>query len=191
MNETADAIANKTHQIEYEVADELDLADFSRDWSNTQINSISDLQPFAWFVNFVVLDGPWAIVTLLLNIANLYINMEYNKRWAGGSIFLVAGTAYQLVQSALSWLLIGEVPYWMVNFKRERMLSLIASTVHIVICLTMLAELFWRLNYKSKNTLDSQELMQAIFEGYMLMMSVTVMPVNVAIIIKEIALEFC
>ena len=50
-----------------------------------------------WYFNLVLFVIPWAIYYALCLAFNLFINITWNRWWAGGNLYLVLNTAYHVL----------------------------------------------------------------------------------------------
>lgn len=98
---------------------------------------------FAWLINLLVVATPYTIVAGLGLGWNIWANAVWNRGWAGGNAFLVAGTAYQVIQFFLSLGLVAEVPAWLRRMKPMRVFSVLAAGVQFLLYSITLSDLAW------------------------------------------------
>lgn len=67
---------------------------------------------------------PWAIIGLWCMIWNVYLNVDFNRDWAGGNVFLLGNTTIGWIEYFLSVLLVFEVDPWLRHAKFIRFWSL-------------------------------------------------------------------
>ena len=66
------------------------------------------VEVFAYIINLWVFAVPWTIMGLLCILINIFLNIDYNKGWAEGNVFLMGNTIYAIIQYTLSLFLIYE-----------------------------------------------------------------------------------
>lgn len=71
------------------------------------------LQLFKWILNLLFISIPFTFIAQLMLIYNFFFNIEWNQLWAGGNVFLLANTVFQINQTMNSCLIVGETPLYM------------------------------------------------------------------------------
>jgi len=113
-------------------------------------------------------------------------NIVYNQWWAEGNAYLIYNTYYLFVQAFLSLWLVAEIPTWMKHFKAVRFISMVLAHVYNFIYLISLfkwVSMIW-LEDNSKATF--MKLLVNMNIGYNLILHWSIVPINLAIIFKEI-----
>ena len=55
------------------------------------------LEVFAYIINLWVIAVPWTIFGFLCILVNIFLNIDYNKGWAEGNVFLMGNTIYAII----------------------------------------------------------------------------------------------
>jgi len=63
---------------------------------------------FRYYFNLGFVAIPWTIYYVIMMGFNIYVNIAWNKWWAGGNIFLVANSAYHVLMGLHSIFLVYE-----------------------------------------------------------------------------------
>lgn len=133
---------------------------------------------------------PWVVMGAILVFANFLINIMFNDGWAGGNIFLIANTAYLVIQYLLSVLLFLEIDPWLKYMKFIRIGSLWISCVYLFNYIFFTAILIWVLENLDGSEITYLTMYTVMVLAYNLMLHLPVLAVNLAIILKEISMEF-
>lgn len=146
---------------------------------------------FRWFINLFAVFVPYALVAGVGLGWNVWANAEWNRGWAGGNFYLLAGTAYEAIQFFLSIGLIAEVPAWLRRMKAMRIFSVLAAAVQFVRYTGSLLDLAW-LIWTDEDTAptDVLGLLRAVWQAFDVIMHWPGYWMSLAIGIKEISLEF-
>ena len=82
------------------------------------------LDTFAYIINLWLIAFPYAVIGFLCVIFNVFLNLERNKFWAEGNVFLMFNSAYAIIQFMLTLPLIFEDRKWLRHAKFIRFISL-------------------------------------------------------------------
>ena len=55
------------------------------------------VEVFAYIINLWVFAVPWTILGFLCILINIFLNIDYNKGWAEGNVFLMGNTIYAII----------------------------------------------------------------------------------------------
>ena len=55
------------------------------------------LEVFAYIIILWVIAVPWTIFGFLCILVNIFLNIDYNKGWAEGNVFLMGNTIYAII----------------------------------------------------------------------------------------------
>jgi hypothetical protein len=55
------------------------------------------VEVFAYIINLWVIAVPWTILGFLCILINVFLNIDYNKGWAEGNVFLMGNTIYAII----------------------------------------------------------------------------------------------
>ena len=189
---------NKPFQgIESDIEDEADtlLEDVypdAEDWLADNHDLVTYFSYFRWIVNFLFVGIPWVAVSVIMCILNIVFNTVFTGGWADGNFFLILNTAYLLIQTILSWPLVLEIPIFINDMRFFRALSVLAawgySFVYILTALDW-AYMLWMEPESTYEEYDFMSVMTNMFLAFNLVGNIIVMPVNFAIIAKEVTLE--
>jgi hypothetical protein len=133
---------------------------------------------------------PWIALALAFDAINIYLNISFNTVWASGNFFLMFNTYYLIVQSIYSVLLVAEIPFWLRHFKPVRFFSLLLAFLYNFVYILALIDFIQLLYVYDKKKTDIFQLFESMFFGYNLILHATIFPVNLAILLKELFLEF-
>jgi hypothetical protein len=143
---------------------------------------------FRWFMNLILFAFPYFSISVVMIVLNLMLNIFLNKWWAGGNFLLIFNTIYILVQTVFSWPLIFEIPFYLKHFRFVRLfssgLAFLYTGVYAFIVLDWIVQLYMEpeSTYENYQLLD---ILQNMFLAYSIIFHIHVLPVNLAIIIKE------
>ena len=144
---------------------------------------------YRWFGNLLIFGLPWTILVVLFDTYNIYYNMEGQKWWAYGNVFLIANTAVQLVQGLGSSLLVAEIPAYLVRLKLFRALSLMGAIAYVVFYVWCLLEWFWGIYFAEPKDEDFVELLLELVLSWHIVFHFPVMLTSLVIILKELMIE--
>ena len=133
---------------------------------------------------------PYVIVELICVVWNLFFNIDLNQGWAGGNLWLLYNTFVLLKQAFFSFFLVAEIPTWLRKMKLARFISFVEAIGSSIFWLWTLVEWLYLMYGGARRDYESPGyLMEAIFSSYNVIMHWAIMPINLAIIVKEILLE--
>lgn len=95
-------------------------------------------------INLWVIALPWTVFGFLMVLTNVFLNIDFNKGWAEGNVFLMGNTIYAMVQYSLTLPLIFEDKNWMRHAKFIRLISLMSAYFYNVIYFSY-AYKFWEI----------------------------------------------
>lgn len=165
---------------------EYDINDLKGDY-----NPVDYFKYYRFLINAIVVGGPWALTAIGCFLYNLYFNIEWNRNWASGHWYLVVNTLYLAVQVVDSIFIVFELPVWLRAFRVTRILSFFTAIIYNTLYLLSAFE-WWDMIYAvaDKSNYDFVTVMINMLLGYNLVLHISVVPVNFAIILKEISLYF-
>ena len=109
---------------------------------------------FRWFINLFLIAIPWTIIDVACVIWNIYFNIEWNRYWAGGNMYLFYNTLFLMFQGFNSFFVVAEMPVYLRHFKTMRMLSFDAAVLWTIIYVISVADLVYIVFYKDKDDED-------------------------------------
>lgn len=124
---------------------------------------------------------------------NVFLNVDFNRDWAGGNVVLMGLTAFGWVQYALSIFLVFEMDTWLRRTKFIRFISLMAACLFNFVYLGSAYELFVDLNdyiNTPYGTASWFDVYMAMVIFYNLVLHVGVFIINWVIMTKEFSLEY-
>merc|ERR1711935_670779 len=125
-------------------------------------------------------------------VLNIVMNITLNKWWAGGNWMLILNTMYLITQTILSWPLIFEIPIWLNKLRFFRFTSVAIAFMYNFVYLIVLLSWVFTLFFESEATYESYQFFDILidmFLAYNVLFHLHIMPVNFAIVFKEILLE--
>lgn len=87
------------------------------------------LEVFQYIVNFWLVALPWSVIGFWCMVWNVFLNVDFNRDWAGGNVLLMGLTVYGWVQYAFSVLLVFEIDPWLRHAKFIRFISLMQAVL--------------------------------------------------------------
>ena len=170
--------------------------------SNLQVEAIAQLDFSQWIqvfesffgdfeiiINFWVIALPWTIANVAGLVWNIFTNIQFNKWWAGGNVYLIANTVYGVVQIILSIILVAEVDFFLKYMKIIRWISVGAASLYV---LSGTIGAFWIIalfkHWVKTTTMVDLFLMMMIF--YTSTIQFPFFITSLGIIVKEISMEF-
>mmetsp|Transcript_35886 Transcript_35886/g.55090 ORF Transcript_35886/g.55090 Transcript_35886/m.55090 type:complete len:253 (+) Transcript_35886:347-1105(+) len=175
--------------MEFETEFKDDLPQYKKNWQDSVHSAWDFVVYFRWIINMVTLAIPFSLVSVLLIGFDVVVNIVFNKWWAKANAILIAQTVYLVTQTFLSQWLIWEIPAWLRKFKIIRCFSWIAALIYTGVWALALIKLLFMLFVDDNSSDDYETLMFALFLAYMLIMTAPAIPVNIAIVSKELVLE--
>jgi hypothetical protein len=152
------------------------------------------VEVFSYIINLWVFAIPWTIFGFLCILVNIFVNIDYNKGWAEGNVFLMGTTMYAMIQYTLTLPLIFEDKQWLRHAKFIRLISLMSAWVFNIIYFSYAWKL-WTI-YQGFAS-DAENIEPTYFEVFVAMVIVynliihaTIMPINTTIIVKEFSMEY-
>lgn len=146
---------------------------------------------FRWFVNLILFAFPYFSISVVMVVLNLMLNIFLNKWWAGGNFLLIFNTFYLIVQTVLSWPLIFEIPFYLKNLRFFRFFSSSFAFLYTAVYAFVVLDWIVQLYLEPEQTYEDYQLLdilQNMFLAYSIIFHIHVLPVNLAIIIKEFLL---
>ena len=146
---------------------------------------------FRWFLNFIFFAIPYFSLSVMMIVLNLMLNIFLNKWWAGGNFLLIFNTFYLVVQTVMSWPLIFEIPFYLKNLRLFRFFSSGLAFVYTAVYAFVVVDWIVQLYLEPEQTYEDYQLLdilQNMFLAYSIIFHIHVLPVNLAIIVKEFLL---
>lgn len=120
---------------------------------------------------------------------NLWLNIGANDWWAEGNVFLVYNTAYLLIQGFLSMWLAFEIPTWLKHMKAIRFLSMVAANTYNILFVLGVLKWISMIWWEDNSNANIMTLLVNMNIGYNLIVHWSIVPVNIAIVLKEASME--
>jgi hypothetical protein len=114
---------------------------------------------------------------------NFYLNIKFNKWWAGGNVYLIMNTVFNVVQGLNAFWLCFEIPIYLRSQKLTRSFSLEMAFFYNLIYLMFLYQLLTFIKDDSVTPMDSFKVM---FYAYNLILHAPILPINAIIMFKEL-----
>lgn len=147
-----------------------------------------------WITNGWVIGLPYAIFVAISMVYNILTNVDWNHYWAGGNFFLLANTVYLVMQGVFSTFLMFEVNIILQKMKTLRAISFMSAIVYNTLYFAGIADWIYELYWSDKAALDYEfgffDVMLQLFIAYNAIFHFPIVPMNCAIILKEVQLEF-
>lgn len=140
-------------------------------------------------MNFFVVALPFSFWSTIGYFFNFFFNIGLNKWWADGNLFLVANTVYLLVQGFQSVFLIYEIPAYLRHHKIARAISFETAIIYNIVYFIAALKLYQMIYWADHEEDTYGTVMVMFFFAYNLVMNIPNVYVNIAIIMKEFALE--
>ena len=145
-----------------------------------------------WIFNFFITGVPFVVYCVISIFYNLSFNIVFNDWWAEGNLFLIGNTVYLLVQAAFSMLLMFEMTMIIRWIKPLRVISVLSAFLYNLFYIFSFANWVWELYFADKSYLDSTsgpiDILFNMIVVYNLVLHFPIVPMNLAIILKEIQL---
>lgn len=175
--------------------DEQAVTDFVKKVPDRTYRIWQQLLLLKWIINLWVVGVPWMFVLGTTMAWNVYVNIMWNKWWAEGNAFLVANTAYIIIQALVSFPLMFEIPALLKFIKPLRVLSLLSAIVYNVMFIASIADFFFILEAEDKNDFEDEgqafgDLFLSLFIFYNLIENFPILFINCGILLKEAILPF-
>jgi hypothetical protein len=120
---------------------------------------------------------------------NFWLNIGANDWWAEGNVFLVYNTVYLLIQGFLSMWLAFEIPTWLKHMKAIRFLSMVAANTYNILFALGLFKWISMIWWEDNSNANIMTLLVNMNIGYNLIVHWSIVPVNIAIVLKEASME--
>ena len=142
-----------------------------------------------------VVGVPWIIVLIAIFAWNMFVNIFWNKWWAEGNVFLMANTAYIMIQAAVSLPLMFEIPALLKFIKPLRVLSLTSAIIYNIMFIGSIADFFYIAQAEDKNDFEDEgqffgDVFMSLFIFYNLVENFPIVFINGGIMLKEALLPF-
>ena len=148
------------------------------------------LMGLKWIINFWVTGIPYLVYCLIAIGYNLFVNIIENNWWAEGNIFLMGNTIYLLVQSMFSMLMMFEMAFIIRWIKPLRVISVVSAFLYNVFYIFSLGNWLWEIFFADKSYLDDAsgaiDIIWNMMIVYNLIVHFPIVPMNVALILKEV-----
>lgn len=141
-------------------------------------------------MNIVFIAVPWTVFGAANIAYNLWLNIYFNQGWAGGNVWLIANTAYLILQYVLSIGLFWEIDVWIYWLKFLRIGSLITSYIYTIGYMMGVVTLFvvaWDLDGAEVTWVG---MMTAMVLSYNLILHFPILLIGWGIALKEFSMEF-
>jgi len=148
---------------------------------------------FQYIFNFWLIAIPWTVYGFWSVMWNIFLNVDFNRDWAGGNFLLMGITIIMILQYILSLFLFYEIDSVLRHIKFIRLLALMYSWgFNIVYALSAVKFLYMIRDYSNTpyGEADWFDLYICMTIGYNLILHGGNFNVNSAIIIKEFSLEY-
>ena len=183
----------KDRNNNFEMADVIDeLPEYNLDLFKEGDTDVFDyFKYYRWAINAAIIGFPWWATAFSCFAYNIYFNIAWNKWWASGNAYLLMSSVYLFYQVVNSIPLIFELPIWLRAFRVTRILSFFSAIVYTFVYFLSAFEWYdqiWLVTDKS--TYDFVTIISNMLLGYNLILHSSIIPVNIAIIVKEISLNF-
>ena len=144
-----------------------------------------------WVFNAVFLGVPLTTYSLLALAYNIYANIQWNRWWAQGNLFLVGNTVYLVYQIAMAIPMVFEIGSIIRFIKPLRVLNLFFAFLYNLVFVASALDLIFGLYYEDKSDFDDSEqgpvqLFLYMFVSYNLIFHVGIVPINYFIMVKEL-----
>ena len=147
-----------------------------------------------YLANFFFIGIPYTLYCILGVAYNLWFNIAWSDWWAEGNIWLILNTFYLISQSIFSIIVMFEIPFIMKRMKFFRFCSFMSAIGYNLVYFSMLGDWFYQVFYSDKSQLDSSSgAIDIIFNmiiTYNLIIHFPIVPMNIAIMFKEILVQF-
>ena len=174
--------------------------DFTDGFPNYKEDDLKDADSKHWFeyiyyfryiFDLVFIAIPWFIFSLATVGWNWYINIDWNRFWAEGNLWLIFNTIFLMAQTWHSWMLAFEIPIYLRAFRATRYFAVINSVLYIwfylIVVLIWVDQLYV---VTDKESYDFMTVYVNMLLGYDMVIHAANIPVCFFIILKEISMEF-
>lgn len=143
-----------------------------------------------YILNIIFICVPWTLFGAALIGFNIFLNIDFNQGWAGGNIWLIANTAYMIIQYVLSIGLIWEIEIWIYYMKFIRIFSLLSAYLYMILYAGALVTLFVILDDLDGSEITWVNMFSVMVLSYNLILHAGILPINLGIAAKEFSMEF-
>ena len=152
---------------------------------------MDEVEYYEFVENAMMIGIPWAILGGLCVVWNLWFNADLNRWWADGQWWLVLNTFWILFAYFDSLGVIFEWPIFIRTFRVTRIIALVGAVVYNFSFLMGFFE-WWDQLYlvSDKTQYDFGVILLNMLLGYNIWLHGSIIPINLAIIIKEITLNY-
>jgi len=143
---------------------------------------------FRWIINAVFIGLPFTGYLVFSLGWNVVLNIAFNRWWAGGNLYLVINSLFNLIQAWNGFFLMFEFPAYLDWFKVSRVFSLEAGVVYNAIYFWQVWEAYksiWLYDYETQGPMSTFEVLKVMYLVYNLILHIPIVPLNIAIIAKE------
>lgn len=124
-------------------------------------------------------------------VTNIVLNILMNNFWAGGNFVLIFNTMYLMLQTLMSWPLIYEIPFYLQHMRFFRVFSTWSACMYMGYYAFVVADWIYQLYFEPTKDYENYQFLDILvnmFLAYNIIFHIHVIPVNLAIIFKEIFL---
>lgn len=177
---------------DFEIGDVIDeLPEYDVNDLSGDLDPLDYFKYYRWAINAVVIGVPWTTAGFASFAYNMYFNIAWNKFWASGNAFLILNSVYLFVQVTNSIPLLFEIPIWLRAFRVTRLLSFFSAIIYNIVFIISALEWYDQIYLVTdKSAYDFGMIMVNMLLGYNLILHCSIIPINFAIIVKEISLNF-
>ena len=151
------------------------------------------LEVFQYVINFWVIAIPWTIYGFWSVMWNIFLNIDFNKDWAGGNFLLMSVTATMIIQYILSLLLFFEIDSVLRHIKFIRLINLMyCFGFNLIYALSAVKFYFMIKDYIDTpyGKAEWMDLYICMVLGYNIVLHIGNWNINTAIMLKEFSLEY-
>ena len=190
IKDTRNKLETGFEQFEDDVMAEVDKIP---GWGKKAHQFLTYLYYFRWIINLWVDAVPWTIICITLLFWNVFVNIAWNKWWAGGNLFLIGTSLYHIIFGIHSTLLIYEFPPYLRATKFWRQIANLTawttSIIYIAFIIKWLIMLYGASDDES-GAWDFVSIFEAMYLGYNILLNISILPINFKIIVKELSLPY-
>lgn len=151
------------------------------------------LKVFQYIVNFWIIAVPWTVYGFWSVMWNIFLNVDFNRDWAGGNFILMGITVTMILQYVLSLLLFFEIDSILKHIKFIRFICLMYSFGFNMVYALSAVKFYYMIKdyintpYGEAEWLDLYIVMTL---GYNIILHAGNWNINSAIMLKEFSLEY-
>lgn len=148
-----------------------------------------------WYFNLGAVAIPWSIVMMGILGFNIFVNIWWNRWWAGGNIFLMAQTLYHVVMGLHTAFLLFEFEIYLRPLASKvwrifALMTAVSTTIAYFAFILKWILMVYFTSFDDEEQWDAVSLFEAMFLGYNILLNVTILPINWLLISKEITMPF-